>query len=54
MATALSAPRTLLGDTLGRFIINRLSLRVRLDERRIAEILGVRLGPGDGGGASSS
>ncbi|KFM27827.1 hypothetical protein F751_5934 [Auxenochlorella protothecoides] len=38
-ATALSNPRTLLGASLGRFIVNRLSLRVRLDERRIAEIL---------------
>ncbi|KAL6786087.1 hypothetical protein ACKKBG_A01350 [Auxenochlorella protothecoides x Auxenochlorella symbiontica] len=38
-ATALTNPRTLLGASLGRFIVNRLSLRVRLDERRIAEIL---------------
>lgn len=42
--TALSNPRTLLGSRLGRFIINRLSLRVRLDERRIGQILKVGLG----------
>jgi hypothetical protein len=36
---ALSCPRTKVGDRLGRFIVNRLRVRVRLDERRIGEIL---------------
>jgi hypothetical protein len=36
---ALSQPRTSVGDKLGRLIVNRLKLRVRLDERRIGEIL---------------
>lgn len=35
----LSQPRTSLGERLGRLIVNRLKLRVRLDERRIGEIL---------------
>lgn len=38
-STALTQPRTLLGDRLGRFIVNRLRVHVRLDERRISEIL---------------
>lgn len=38
-ARALSCPRTKVGDRLGRFIVNRLRVRVRLDERRIGEIL---------------
>lgn len=37
---ALSQPRTMTGDRLGRLIVNRLKVRVRLDERRIGEILG--------------
>ena len=36
---ALSQPRTTVGDRLGRMFVNRLKVRVRLDERRIAEIL---------------
>ena len=35
----LSQPRTLVGERLGRFIVNRLRVRVRLDEQRISEIL---------------
>ncbi|KAL4450201.1 hypothetical protein ABPG77_010870 [Micractinium sp. CCAP 211/92] len=35
----LSCPRTKVGDRLGRMIVNRLKVRVRLDERRIGEIL---------------
>jgi len=35
----LSQPRTLVGDRLGRMFVNRLKVRVRLDERRIGEIL---------------
>ncbi|EFN59785.1 hypothetical protein CHLNCDRAFT_56574 [Chlorella variabilis] len=35
----LSCPRTKVGDRLGRVIVNRLKVRVRLDERRIGEIL---------------
>ncbi|KAI3429707.1 hypothetical protein D9Q98_005792 [Chlorella vulgaris] len=38
-AKALSCPRTRVGDRLGRFIVNRLKVRVRLDEGRIGEIL---------------
>ena len=36
---ALTQPRTLVGDKLGRMIINRLKVKVRLDERRIGEIM---------------
>ncbi|GAB4822561.1 hypothetical protein N2152v2_009607 [Parachlorella kessleri] len=36
---ALMQPRTAVGDRLGRFIVNRLRVHVRLDERRISEIL---------------
>jgi hypothetical protein len=36
---ALTQPRTLVSDRLGRVIVNRLKVRVRLDERRIGEIL---------------
>ena len=36
---ALTQPRTLVSDRLGRLIVNRLKVRVRLDERRIGEIL---------------
>lgn len=36
---ALTQPRTTVGDRLGRLIVNRLKVRVRLDERRIGEIL---------------
>ena len=35
----LSQPRTLVGNRLGRIIVNRLRVRVRLDEQRIGEIL---------------
>lgn len=35
----LSCPRTKVGNRLGRMIVNRLKVRVRLDERRIGEIL---------------
>ena len=35
----LSQPRTTVGDRLGRMFVNRLKVRVRLDERRIGEIL---------------
>jgi hypothetical protein len=41
-ANALMQPRTAVGDRLGRFIVNRLRVHVRLDERRISEILQVR------------
>ena len=36
---ALTQPRTMVGDRLGRMIINRLKVKVRLDERRIGEIM---------------
>lgn len=36
---ALTQPRTMVGDKLGRMIINRLKVKVRLDERRIGEIM---------------
>ena len=35
----LSQPRTTVGDRLGRMFVNRLKVRVRIDERRIGEIL---------------
>ena len=38
-AKALTQPRTTIGDRLGRMFVNRLKVRVRLDERRIGEIL---------------
>eukprot|EP00887_Chlorella_sp_A99_P003983 scaffold11.g3983.t1 len=38
-AKVLSQPRTCVGDRLGRLIVNRLKARVRLDERRIGEIM---------------
>lgn len=38
-AKALSQPRTMVGERLGRLIVSRLKVRVRLDERRIGEIL---------------
>lgn len=37
--TALSLPRTPVGDVLGRFIFNRLVARFRLDEQRLIEVL---------------
>ena len=36
---ALTQPRTMVSDRLGHLIVNRLKVRVRLDERRIGEIL---------------
>ena len=36
---ALTQPRTMVGDRLGKMIINRLKVKVRLDERRIGEIM---------------
>jgi hypothetical protein len=36
----LTQPRTKVGDKLGRLIVSRLQVKVRLDERRIGEILG--------------
>eukprot|EP00889_Picochlorum_renovo_P004243 jgi/Picre1/31273/NNA_006627.t1 len=36
---ALTQPRTMVGDRLGRMIVNRLKVKVRLDERRIGEIM---------------
>eukprot|EP00890_Picochlorum_soloecismus_P005506 jgi/Picsp_1/5957/NSC_03313-R1_hypothetical protein CHLNCDRAFT_56574 [Chlorella variabilis] len=36
---ALTQPRTLVGDRLGKLIVNRLKVKVRLDEKRIGEIL---------------
>jgi hypothetical protein len=36
---ALTQPRTMVGDRLGKMIINRLKIKVRLDERRIGEIM---------------
>lgn len=36
----LTQPRTKVGDRLGRLIVSRLQVKVRLDERRIGEILG--------------
>lgn len=35
----LTQPRTTVGDRLGKMIINRLKVKVRLDERRIGQIL---------------
>lgn len=35
----LSQPRTSVGDRLGKLIVNRLKVRIRLDEKRIGEIL---------------
>jgi hypothetical protein len=36
----LTQPRTKVGDKLGKLIVSRLQVKVRLDERRIGEILG--------------
>jgi hypothetical protein len=36
---ALTQPRTMVADRLGRVIVNRLRVRARLDERRVGEIL---------------
>lgn len=36
---ALTQPRTMVGDRLGKMIVNRLKVKVRLDEKRIGEIL---------------
>lgn len=36
---ALSQPRSAIGDRLGKMFVNRLKLKVKLDERKIGEIL---------------
>jgi len=49
---ALAQPRTTIGDRLGRLIVNRLKVRVRLDERRIGEIISGLDGASMGGEAA--
>lgn len=48
----LSQPRTSVGDKLGRLIINRMKFRIRLDEKRIGEILSGIDGASMGGDAA--